>query len=138
MAKYCTKCGHALRDGDKFCAECGKPIDGPASSPQRPRGETCDITYREVKPAALFTKAQGQYVAVAQGRVGRYVVAESAVFALAANAAPDYDEPEHVAALTALIKRLIADGWTALPDKVSHPVFGDLWYGYRFYRLVRS
>ena len=23
MARHCTKCGHELRDTDKFCAECG-------------------------------------------------------------------------------------------------------------------
>jgi hypothetical protein len=23
MAKHCTNCGHELREGDKFCSECG-------------------------------------------------------------------------------------------------------------------
>jgi roadblock/LC7 domain-containing protein len=138
MAKYCTNCGHELREGDKFCAECGTPVGSPASVPLRPRWETCDITYREVKPAGLFTRAQGQFVAIALGRVGSYVVAESAVFAVGANDAPDLNEPEHVAALTALISRLTADGWVALAEKVPHPMFGYLWFGHKFRRLVSS
>jgi hypothetical protein len=43
-----------------------------------------------------------------------------------------------MAILTALIKRLTSDGWEALPEKVEHPVFGYIWFGYRFHRLVRS
>ena len=138
MAKYCTHCGHKVRDGAKFCAECGTQIGVPAPPPQRIRWETCDITYQEVKPASLFTKAQIQFIAVALGRIGRYVVAESDLFPAGENAAPDYNEPTHVRTLTALVKRLISDGWEELPEKAQHPVFGYLWFGYRFRRLVRS
>jgi len=138
MANYCAHCGHELRDGDKFCAECGTRIGSPASSPQRPQWETCEITYREVQQAGLFTRAQGQFVAVALGRVGRYVAAESEVFSAGDNGEPDLNEPEHVTILTALINRLTADGWVALPEKVPHPVFGYLWFGHKFRRLVRT
>ncbi len=27
MTKYCTNCGHEPQEGDKFCAECGAPVD---------------------------------------------------------------------------------------------------------------
>jgi len=138
MARYCTNCGHELRDGDKFCSECGTPVGSLASSPLRPRWETCEITCREVKAARRFTKVQLQFVAAAIGRVGRYVAAESEVFPAGEDDAPDYSEPDHMRILTALITRLTADGWNVLPDRVEHPVFGYLWYGYRFHRLIRS
>jgi hypothetical protein len=138
MAKYCTTCGYEVREGDKFCAECGTPVGSPASSPLIPRRETCEITYREVKPTGLFTRAQGQFVAIATGRIGSYVAAESEVFPVAGNDAPDLNEPNHVVSLTALITRLIADGWEALPKKVQDPVFGYIWFGHKFRRLVRS
>jgi hypothetical protein len=138
MARYCANCGHEFRDGDKFCAECGTPIGSPVSSSLPPRWETCEVTYREIKQAALFTMAQGQFAAVALGRIGRYVAAESDVFAAGENGEPDYNEPTHVASLTALITRLISEGWEVLPDKALHPVFGYIWFGYRFHRLVRS
>ena len=44
MTNYCTTCGQEVREGDKFCAECGTPVDSPASSPLIARWETCDIT----------------------------------------------------------------------------------------------
>ena len=137
MAKYCDTCGHEVREGDKFCAECGAPIGSPAASLAPPRWETCEVTHREVKPAGLFTRAQIQFIAAALGRVGRYVAAESEIFSAGENGAPDYNEPSHVRILTALISRLISDGWEELPQKVQHPVFGYIWFGYRFRRLVR-
>jgi hypothetical protein len=102
-----------------------------------PRWETCEITYRELKPAGLFTRAQLQFIAAALGRVGRYVVAESEVFPAGESGVPDLNEANHVAILTALITRLISDRWEEVPEKVQDPVFGYLWYGHRFHRLVR-
>ena len=26
MPRFCTKCGNALKDGDKFCRKCGAPV----------------------------------------------------------------------------------------------------------------
>src|SRR5262245_19877765 len=102
-----------------------------------PWWETCEITCREIKPAGSFTKAQIQFIAAAIGRVGRYVAAESEVFPAGEDATADYNEPDHLRILTALIKQLTFDGWEALADKVQHTVFGYLWFGYRFRRLVR-
>lgn len=33
---YCTKCGHELRESDRFCAHCGAPAAPSASSPAQP------------------------------------------------------------------------------------------------------
>jgi hypothetical protein len=138
MAKYCMNCRHALRDDDKYCAECGTAVSDLVAPPPPPRWETCDITYQEVKPAGLFTKAQGQFIAAAMGRVGRYVAAESGVFVAAANGEPDLHDPHHLAELTALVDWLTTDRWEVLPEKLHHPVFGYIWFGYRFRRLVSS
>ena len=137
MAKHCTRCGHEVWESDKFCAECGTRIGSPGSPPLHPRWETCEITCQEVTPAGRFTKAQKRFVAAALGRVGRYVAAESDVFSVGETGAPDYNEPNHVRILTALIQRLLSDGWEALPEKVQNPVFGYIWFGYKFHRLVR-
>jgi hypothetical protein len=40
--------------------------------------------------------------------------------------------------LTALITRLTSAGWEALPEKVQDPLFGYLWFGHKFRRLLRS
>lgn len=26
---FCTQCGHRLQEGDRFCPQCGKPVDVP-------------------------------------------------------------------------------------------------------------
>jgi hypothetical protein len=122
----------------KHCAECGTPVGSPVSAPLSPRCETCQITYQAVKPAGLFTRSQIRFAAAALGRAGRYVASESEVFHTGENGESDYNEPERVRILTVLIKQLLSDGWEDLPDKVKHPVFGYLWYGYRFHRLIRS
>jgi hypothetical protein len=72
------------------------------------------------------------------GQVGRYVAAESEVFPAGEDDAPDLNDPLHLSVLTALVDRLTIDGWEVLPEKLQHPIFGYIWFGYRFRRLVRS
>ncbi|MCR4904772.1 MAG: zinc-ribbon domain-containing protein, partial [Clostridiales bacterium] len=41
MAKYCSKCGEALLDGDRFCARCGTPVvSAAANAPGVPSRQT--------------------------------------------------------------------------------------------------
>ena len=32
---FCKNCGNELKDGVKFCASCGTPVDAPAQEPQQ-------------------------------------------------------------------------------------------------------
>lgn len=36
MARFCTRCGTELGEGNAFCAQCGAPVDGPPSTVRPP------------------------------------------------------------------------------------------------------
>ena len=36
MAKFCTRCGSALQQGDLYCGECGLKVPGAAAEPEEP------------------------------------------------------------------------------------------------------
>ena len=42
--KYCTQCGSAVGDGEKFCSSCGAPVASRSSAPERDFFDTKDST----------------------------------------------------------------------------------------------
>lgn len=56
LARYCANCGHELREGDKFCAECGTSAGGAAAQAQPARrGHWEYHTFTESLNGAKFT-----------------------------------------------------------------------------------
>src|SRR5690349_19282832 len=57
MANHCTNCGHELRDGDKFCANCGATQAGVQSAPQGGQAarETCEVRWRKSSAGCYFS-----------------------------------------------------------------------------------
>ena len=43
MSRYCTKCGNYLEDTERFCPNCGQPVNTPAPPP-------CQGQYSSVNP----------------------------------------------------------------------------------------
>jgi hypothetical protein len=74
MAKHCTNCGHELREGDKFCAECGTPaVEGMAArSPTNVHWEYRDL----VIPLNLRTNASDAEQAELRAKVDRIVLTQ--------------------------------------------------------------
>ena len=97
--------------------------------------EMCTITYetvREVK--GIFPKETVRFVAKAAGPRGEYIAAKSKAFALGAFNVygPNEKKKEHAAALAAVVKELIDDGWEQVPEK------GRPWFNLKFRRQVEG
>lgn len=132
MAHHCTECGHELRDTDKFCAECGTPVDG--APPQAPviQWQYCDIDLANDEGGGygsfFFGGRRSFWRAIGVGPNGRFVAAKSGEFAHRGRSISD----EASQALDELIRRLSRDGWELLPIR------GSLWYNYKFRRIARG
>jgi hypothetical protein len=128
MAKHCTNCGLALRETDKFCAECGTPVGG--SSPQPVQYETCKIDYEYIKRANIWGDVILRFFAEAFGPRGTYVAGQSAQFVSRPGHPPGGSDTE--AAFNDLIGHLMLEGWEP---------FGRMgmgaWYSHRFRRPVK-
>lgn len=117
MAKFCSNCGHELRDTDKFCSECGAAVGGGAALPGA--WEYCEIKlwHKEVifgEQEMLYAEGSGPYGVrtVARGRTFRSQVT--------------YEWPVQLndtykTALSDLVQTLIAEGWEQLPNKGPAP-----------------
>jgi zinc-ribbon domain len=128
VAKHCTNCGHELREGDKFCAECGASA-GQATTPQQaPVYETCEIKWRRTMSWPVFRFA---FVAEAIGPQGMYSAGQSDSVTGPASPERGAGAARGKAVLNALIARLTSEGWESVSTK------GPEWYSYRFRRQVR-
>ncbi|MBR3200940.1 MAG: zinc-ribbon domain-containing protein [Mogibacterium sp.] len=53
QARFCSKCGNTIKDGDKFCRKCGSPVRMPGSAaPNRQAMQQVEA------PAAQVSRAQ--------------------------------------------------------------------------------
>lgn len=134
MAKHCTNCGHELRDGDKFCSECGTLVGGTAS-PARPiRYEYCEIECEWVKDGGIFGKDEYQLRAKAVGPKGVYYAMVDRAQTNSFMSEDDYT----TAAVNSMIQRLAADGWEVIPGKERTPLGNIIWYTFKFRRPIRG
>ena len=138
MSNYCTTCGQEVREGDKFSAECGTPIGSlaPLRSTHDGRPATSRIgrlSQRACSPERSYTSSPQRWVALAatsQRSLKSLLLARMMRRTSASRT--------RVIILTAVLTRLISDGWEQLPEKIQDPIFGYIRYGYRFRRLVRT
>jgi zinc-ribbon domain len=136
MAKHCTNCGHELRDGDKFCAECGTPTSGAVVQPQPTRWEYCEIVWAQLGGMNIFNhKALALLWAKAVGPQGTYQAASSdkPIHALMPGAGtfdlgPISDRAGQEAC-DALVTKLLAAGWEPAGR-------GAEWFSHKFRRPV--
>ena len=78
---YCTNCGAQLPDNANFCRECRQPQQGsPAAQGTGNKvanWEQCDIRFKLTSSGGLFSGPRGCFRAIASGRSGSFVAAES-------------------------------------------------------------
>lgn len=97
MAKHCTNCGFALRDTDKFCAECGTAVGGVAARTQATRdGHWERRTFTESLNGATFKgisyPLDGGVASAKSGNIAGYI--EGVVNALVARVSAEGWEPD--------------------------------------------
>ncbi|SRR5258706_15586812 len=137
MATFCTNCGHELREGGKFCAECGTPVEGQGIPQTAPIGwEYCEITF-SVKKGGFLTVNKGSFFAQAVGPKGTYEAARSPI---AFNTGAEMrfggyglseDDRKTKAAHEEVVQALVSSGWEPTGR-------GEWWWEYKFRRQVTS
>ena len=128
MAKHCTNCGHELREGEKFCAECGTAVGGAAAPvPQPVQYEYCTIVYGE--PGG-FMGMTGRFRVEASGPYGRHTltVSDTCKGETYQTGLQQYLGPSARCqeTLNQLMRSLTADGWELLPETEGG------WWGHKF------
>lgn len=121
MATHCTNCGHELREGDKFCAECGTPAGGTAVPPKSIQWEYCEISKHMTRNSWSHSWHVFWAQAVSPVR-GEYNAGTSQEFQWSS------DGQAERAALDAFIQQLSSIGWELLPNR------GEENYSYKFRR----
>ncbi len=147
MAKFCSTCGHELRDTDKFCSECATPVSGVAVQVQPEHWEYCEIKYTfdktppERKKAFLRSYFDIVFYDEGLGQKGIFRVPTSEPRGRITEGyegkpneynSPVSQMPEDVAACKALVNELAQLGWEPLAQK------GASWWNYKFRRPERG
>jgi hypothetical protein len=138
VAKHCTNCGHELREGDKFCAECGTTTDGTAPQVSPVEWEYCEVDIVDAGDRALGGSTY-MWVATAVGRRGMYEVGRSPRYngwprghrdSFNGQVAPPIgSELEgYREKLTIFVNGLASGGWQPIQERGQH------WYSYKFRR----
>jgi hypothetical protein len=132
MAKHCTNCGHELREGDKFCSECGTVVGGAAAQARPTVWDYCEIFEVYLRTDDFFSSASiYHFVAVAVTPTqDRYNAGESGEYGWKVyKTKKGILHPQD--RLAELTQKLLADGWEPLSQK------GENWYSYTFRRPVK-
>jgi hypothetical protein len=139
IANFCSSCGHELREGEKFCAECGTPVDESAPQTQPPPQpityETCEIDVHYLNGTFFSTQWRGVFMAKAVGPEGIYSAGYSTMHLTGGyiniTFERTFDNMEKAQrAVNGLVQHLVTTGWEPT-------VNGPEWWQYRFQRPVR-
>lgn len=143
MPKPCIRCGHELREADKFCSECGTYVGGPTAHAEVPEWEYCEIVFEAelVKPLGLIRSAGVDYTfwASGLGTRGFFLVPTSPHRVRQYQYGPGFFQsvygdvlpyPECREAVKALVVELTAQRWERLPTD------GPKWFNHTFRRPV--
>ena len=101
MAKHCTSCGHEVREGEKFCAECGTPT-GTTSQSEWSEWETCDLG--EGGEDNWLWGTRYYCFATVTGPNGVYVIAKSQQLS-------NSDHTHNANVQNGMLQKLMKDGW---------------------------
>jgi zinc-ribbon domain len=142
MASFCSNCGHDLREGAKFCDECGSAVGENHSQPPAERWEYCEIMSTVVKETQKWYYGGGEYDRVlafraeAIGEQGIYTAGESRTWKSRDGGRTPMKEDEQVRTIhKEFVAHLISEGWQPRPDDAGP---GKFWYNYKFRRQLKK
>jgi hypothetical protein len=137
---HCTNCGHELREGEKFCAECGTPASGQAATYVQAtptQWEYCEIFFDEGR-TSWWRGAGIDSFFYAEGRRGddTYIIARSPTFksgfeaVLGGTVTVPPKSSRHQ--FDRLVRELVSGGWELMNDRA-----GRSWWRVKFHRQVK-
>lgn len=127
MGKFCTNCGHELRDGDKFCSNCAAAVGGQVPAPAV-QLEYCEIKWRSHGFWLVHDSFYGE-IRGPRGLSG--ALTQQYVGSLVDPHGP-LQNGKNKRAVEGLVRELASQGWEPLAEH------GPQWYNYKFRRQVRG